>query len=293
MSNTVQSALVICVAALIATSLAFNIHFLAGTYGDFINGHDKQRKTKDRQCDTQLRAFGYEEPTQTDANPYNDKKKRREDVCLQYRSTIATEYSAEYAERTYYFTIANITLVALAALAAAMAAGYTGRQARVAQSALAITEATARQQLRAYIGFDTATMKDFMSIDPKLTIFVKNYGSTPAHNVRFRIGIQIIEAVRENSAIIELGEWNEYGVAQPSANINMHADGRRLNRDIPNGIKNSIKDGRIVLVVDGDLTYFDVFKCSRRTTFRIAYGGSYHRGGDGDLYVCQNGNQAT
>ena len=99
----------------------------------FNSDQNKHKYATRNDCNAKLRSFGYQASSQYGRDPYEDKQKRRDDVCLQIRAAEAAEGAAEYARLQYMLGWGNAALVFIAAVAACAAACFTYQQAIAAR----------------------------------------------------------------------------------------------------------------------------------------------------------------
>lgn len=109
------------------------------------------------------------------------------DLCQQWRMAEAANNQLKWAERQFFATaleiaalVATVVFTGMAALAASKAAGAT-------RASIELT----KNQMRARVGVDNASVQGLSSTRPIIKIVLKNYGQTPATNFRFRYVITI------------------------------------------------------------------------------------------------------
>jgi hypothetical protein len=231
------------------------------------------------------------------ATPYEPRcnpaySKDDDDLCQQRRMAKAAERAANIAFWQTIVGSVGALLLFPTLWYAARSARAAADAAHAAEQSVAVAQETAQRQLRAYLNYDQATIIDFTSDRPLLQVSLKNYGHTPAYDVRFRIGIGIVPIrTRESSSPPLHDEWQQFGVVAPQAPVIMH---RTLtDPDIPHATRRAITAGVAGIFVAGEVEYTDAFTQKRMTRFLTLYGGWAEIRPDGHLATCEEGNEAT
>jgi hypothetical protein len=184
-------------------------------------------------------------------------------ACSQWRATVATERAADAATSG-----AKIAAVGTAATFGSLILVVIAlRQTR---RAYALADATAKRQLRAYICTERAALI-LTQDDLGARVVLKNFGQTPALNVRswihiwianFPLDMDLPEAppdLRKASAVIAPGFHSEF----------VHTRGLHLDAHD----RAHVESGNAGIYVYGETTYDDIFGQSHRTKFRlVGYG---------------------
>ena len=147
---------------------------------------------------------------------------------------------------------------------------------------------TAERQLRAYIYVEQTNFR----LAPQgweITYRIKNFGHTPAHNVRLISIAKVVDWVNGKPADIPLpNQVQTVGSMAPSGDyfeFDEKIEGSATQVDIANGIK------AIYLV--GTIVYDTAFETARRTTdFRYYIGGDVGCVGH-EMFADSKGNDAT
>lgn len=149
-------------------------------------------------------------------------------------------------------------------------------------------EKTAEQQLRSYLGIDHTRFTEtelFASYD----IGFKNFGATPAHNVRAAVDSELRDH-GDTTAFRKLVPDITFGSVFPS-------EGRDIfgveDRAFTTDEWNSIRSGSTILYVFGVIIYEDCFGKIRHTHFRVMTNRSDEAGVRWVLLTCPDGNEAT
>ncbi len=148
---------------------------------------------------------------------------------------------------------------------------------------------SSERRLRAYVYIDNAFFEYNTGDVWKLKYVIKNYGQTPAHDVRL-------------AAIAETIDWNNGAPVTPSPSTewiplgSMAPGGDFLENEIaPDtpAIRDEIIAGLKAISLVGKITYLDVFKKERReTNFCFYIGGDVGCDGN-EMYADDEGNNAT
>jgi hypothetical protein len=162
---------------------------------------------------------------------------------------------------------------------------------------------TTRAQLRAYIFVESASIQDqatppnvpvpASSGCPFSRVIIKNFGQTPAINVRHFSAITVCQAGTDDTAcpsppdsLIKAAAATVIGpAATTSSDSNL---GRALT---PYEVAALLTVGQ-ALYVYGRITYEDVFGRRHETTYRLGYAGVYPPHPHTTLLFTQNGNSA-
>jgi len=180
-------------------------------------------------------------------------------------------------------TIVILGLTGIFALAAAIAAGY---------SAYIFNQQTAdfvdqeQRQLRAYVFPDSVAIynaDDDISKNsteaPRVEIFMRNTGVTPAYNVTTFIGAGLV-AFPAHFTMNDFHIAATLNVANTSTNILAHDARQRsvgvvFNAEQPltTAQKVSLNNGEIAIYFYGETAYYDIFEIRRCTRFRYYVGG--------------------
>jgi hypothetical protein len=147
---------------------------------------------------------------------------------------------------------------------------------------------TSQRQLRAYVFNDHANLVDFDNV-PIAQILLKNAGQTPAYKV-----------VAWNAVRLAPFPLNIELIGHPDAEINRCNLGpgmtfhltTRLSQ-LPEPIKEAIREGTKALYVYGRADYVDAFGRRRFLQWRLFYGADSVRRRDGSLGVYPEGNDAN
>jgi hypothetical protein len=145
------------------------------------------------------------------------------------------------------------------------------------------SERTARRQLRAYVGIESGHMNLEISnggIEAQVTLRIKNFGQTPAYEVRGHGGVAI--AAKFSASLQE----KEGPIAGQNA-VFPQSSQRALfggHLEIPPG------SDPIGIFAFGHFSYKDAFGHRQRTNFRYT---ARALAGETELVPCEEGNEAT
>ena len=150
---------------------------------------------------------------------------------------------------------------------------------------------SSEKQLRAYVHVSVATMKprgDFLDY----YLEVKNFGQTPASDVKLRYMIKLCDFPPTNEPFNVPDDGPNVSSAILPPQIGMH-DAFTPPQVLGPIQKGDFLAGRKAIYVFGIITYKDVFSKSRKTEFRYMAGGNVGLHSEGSLRICEDGNKAT
>lgn len=183
-----------------------------------------------------------------------------------------------------FFTLLLVVFTGLLAVA-------TWRLWRSTEALVIGSEKTAERQLRAYVNISMAMAKpNGETFD--YYIEAKNFGQTPAYNVRLKYGVELRDFPSTSPFTFPEGPVASSAVLPPG--IPMHDAFTPAQVLGPNQRKD-FNEGRKAIYVIGTITYDDIFDKSepRLTEFRYMFGGNVGIHPEGALCVCEQGNRAT
>jgi len=130
---------------------------------------------------------------------------------------------------------------------------------------------TAQRQLRAYIGVSESGLKLQPENIPEGQVYIKNFGQTPAYNVRQWIAIALLP----HPLPTNLPEPPEGFLTSTSL---IPSGGHHINvvpvkQPIPADILALLATPELALYVYGRVVYEDIFGKERHTQYRLIYGG--------------------
>ena len=168
----------------------------------------------------------------------------------------------------------------VAAVAAIFAAGFTGWQAWIAQD-------TAKHQLRAYVAVKPGPPMDIKPNIPLVQhIDIKNFGVSPAFNVRMQSGIGIVQFPFPSDFHINRDSRDSAGrqsIMTIFPTDEMHTT--TAHHKLTEGEYTAIMEGRAArLRVFSELTYEDIYGATHCTHYCGFYAG-------GHLYACEQYNE--
>ncbi|WP_349434302.1 hypothetical protein [Pararhizobium sp. A13] len=167
----------------------------------------------------------------------------------------------------------------------------TRKAVKAADDAVIVTRDMAQMQMRAYMNTAHAWISFKENNEPVAHVSIKNFGQTPAMNVKSWIHIWIEKYPLKGSLPFpKEGEVDQSSsVISPGFHYNYH---HPRTRGIDEEIMTEIRAGRAAIYVYGGITYDDVFGGNRKTEFLKFCTGE--RGGDDEnLKDYRNGNYAT
>lgn len=168
-----------------------------------------------------------------------------------------------------------------------LATEQTKAAAQAAHATVATMKETAQRQLKAYVFIERSRIENIRpGGDPRATINFKNFGQTPAHNVRVEIGIDWAPSFEEVTLKPPL-QSETMGSLGPNAGMELYAE---RDHGLTQEDFAAITDGKLCLFVFGRLSFEDAFENKGRfVNFRLMIGGSHGIRGD-NLFACSEGN---
>jgi hypothetical protein len=207
-----------------------------------------------------------------------DCSKREEiDFCAQLRM-------AETAESQSTLNVIGVLLLGATLVATAFAAIFTGLTWRT-------MEDTGKRELRAYINVTEANITRMSTGGvPVAQVVLKNCGTTPAYRVTLIAQATITSAASPKILTFEpTARRRMFGVIGPTLDVHF-----RVTMDpFPEHERGAIQEGRKVVYVFGRLEYQDAFDAPRWTTFRMVYDEVSWADPNGQMIVCEEGNDAN
>ncbi len=174
------------------------------------------------------------------------------------------------------------TVVAVAIIALALVTGsqalFTARLWRSTRRLAETGEATAHRQLRAYVGvYRSAYEPPIEGQAPRVTLTIRNFGSTPAYKLAISVDAQIANdeqqlslATSTSRTLGHLPPGVEFSITRPAV--------------LAPGATDQI-DRAYSTFVHGCIEYVDTFGTPHFTRFRL------QEGGDGCFFACREGNE--
>ncbi len=131
-------------------------------------------------------------------------------------------------------------------------------------------QATAEQELRAYVASTSAKLKYFGSLPIELAVEFQNSGSTPAKDVETRVSFSLVDYFPKQK-LIAIGPEPRGAYVLPGGVYTVFLTGQLLSGQTIQ----QLKAGTKALYVFGSVDYLDVFEKRCRTEFRYICGGEH------------------
>ncbi|MCJ2070512.1 hypothetical protein MKK75_17210 [Methylobacterium sp. J-030] len=184
----------------------------------------------------------------------------------------------------YRLKITDTLVAAFTALLTAVTWGLWWATRRLVHGA----DQTAERQLRAYLGLDKGGFRndaDFAQYE----VGFRNFGTTPANNVRIRLDSDLRDA--DDDRPFTIGpEFQSYGPLSPTQVTVALAD---EDRSFDTAEWSSIYGGSKRLYVFGEVLYEDCFNRTRSLKFRLMTEARFDSARRGQLKFCPDGNDAN
>jgi len=151
-----------------------------------------------------------------------------------------------------------------------------------------IARSAARQQLRAYVGFEEGSINSTnLALPPAAQIKITNSGATPAFDVFHRVRMAVgafpgPPALADQTRAATDGK----SVLFPRVSTSTRAD---LDHVLTAVELAELTAHTAAIYVYGEVTYRDAFRRQRRTYYRLM---TFTTGTFGNLYFCNDGNNA-
>lgn len=190
---------------------------------------------------------------------------------------------------SWWKVVVEISMV-LTALATGGAAWAAARAARSAHEGVALASLTAERQLRAYLAFVSIEITNVSpGQKPKVQIFVKNVGATPAHDVRIYHTFLLFQHP-------QLPEWVEIDLPKYRTNSGTLTPQMRTRMDPE--VKFDLSAEDIEAIRDGNKAFYIVASAWYRDAFgkwcRLVHWAMYNKwnisSGKSGAHICPYGN---
>jgi hypothetical protein len=225
------------------------------------------------------------------------KGSKESDLCQQWRMAEAAEKQLIFVGRQLNATYAEIVALVLTLVATAGAAIAAVIAARAANASVAVAKATAKRQLRAYVGLKGARLYLDENGEFSYRARYMNFGQTPAKDVVAETSCLITRLDRKYSFQSQhpAGQAKSMGVLYPGEYFQYFTEAKMPGTNsrirLPPEYRANIAAGSAAIFLHGQITYKDIFKKRHITKFRLMYTG--HWSGKCRLRVCEAGNDAT
>jgi len=186
--------------------------------------------------------------------------------------------------------IAGFGAVILSLIFTGWAAWAAGHAAKAAEASVAITEDTAKRQLRAYMSPAESRLDDFKT-DKIAWAFVvfRNTGQTPAYDVRSRVALRFVTAPVTDFELVLTGEESSSSIG-PGLDIHPRIS---LPAMITSAHMSDFYSGKRECWFHGWVKYRDAFGEQRETNFRYFLDIESALSGRFAWSVATEGNDAT
>lgn len=202
------------------------------------------------------------------------------------RTAEATEEGTEFwpVIRGYRLKITDTLVAGFTALLTAVTWGLWWATRRLVRGA----DQTAERQLRAYLGIDKSGFKN-NTYFAEYEISFRNFGATPANNVRIRLDTDLRDTDDDRPFTIN-SDFQSYGPLSPTQNTVVLAE---EDTDFDTAEWASVYNGSRILYLFGEVLYEDCFSRTRSLKFRLRTEARFDSAKKGQLKFCSSGNAAT
>lgn len=221
------------------------------------------------------------------------------DLCAQWISATAARTEASWESSHYSVELWGAAGLAVSLILSAAAAIQGFRAFRS-------TKRTEVAQTRAYLFPDGAAIAEGHMLAenaeyvPGVLVAIKNFGNTPARNVRHWCGLVLAPNDEFDPPEIDMSGMS--GTAYPPQATQTYV---RPLTDQPVGVppfwtticltepaKDEIRNNQLGLMLYGRIEYVDVFKQARTTDYRLMYSGQWPPPPDMRMIFCPKGNDS-
>jgi hypothetical protein len=196
-------------------------------------------------------------------------------------------WEATFCEPVSFFTAVIMAFTGILAVVAILQTLSLHASNQLARRTATTLESTSQAELRAYVGIEEASIKDFThGKTPRVQFKIKNFGQTPAYDVTIWNDFKLMRmtdamfapcAVRPTHAP-NPGQWYF---------VDSRADDPLTGDDIIN-----FEHELARLYLYGEIRYADAFGRGQTTAFRLEYGKRHTIAGKG-MGLSDEGNHAT
>ena len=177
----------------------------------------------------------------------------------------------------------------------------SSRAADAAISSNEIAISTAERQLRAYILVEGSVVTNIVEGElsgngvPIALVTLKNFGLTPAHEVRSVSGFAFDNyPIPDQKITVSDADFERANSVSPLAPNQIHTSRMIYAKGIlEDSTKAAIRDGNAVIYLYGEVRYVDAFGHRRVTKYRHMMGGPVGVTPGGSLVACEKGNEFT
>lgn len=204
--------------------------------------------------------------------------------------------AATYAKRAAVATEDTVQLAREASEGSMEALAIAARNADSAAIQVAVTQDTAKRQLRAYLSIEGAHVTGFMTDgSPMFWIHVVNRGNTPAHNVICRSTV-VLGGYDPNLLRMKFEQnCHKRGtILNPGQSISERVDVEgKIPRHLLNVDIGRVLSGEWNVAFASVVSYTDTFGSLRRTTVKAWLNQRVCTDGNAMLSICSKGNRAS
>ncbi len=137
--NQREVATVLVFSFILAVLGTITLALLASDYNNSVYEQAENQVSREENCSTQMRAFGYDPSTKRSQREDGDAREKRAEHCKEIRAVMAAEKAAALTQRQVLFGVLSFGFIVIATGAAVAAAWFTRRQADIANQSFRAT----------------------------------------------------------------------------------------------------------------------------------------------------------
>lgn len=196
------------------------------------------------------------------------------DLAAQESMADSTQKLVGITENQNWITGIEAGLLLITIFFSGWASIAASKAAKAADRAVEITERAAERQLRAYVMVESANIKKLKIGEiPEVSVTIKNFGQTPAYNVKVWGLPGFQDFPLKGNLPTERPDETDNFVAAPLAPTVPHTIPLIFKRRMNEETIHALKAGSHAIFVVGQVRYIDAFKVERETDFCLFIGG--------------------
>lgn len=230
-----------------------------------------------------------------DQREKNDLEAQQRAADAAIESAASSQRQENLAKWQLGLSIAGIIALVVTIAYSIKATNAAIKSADLAEKAVAITQDTAKRELRAYVAVSRVKFTDMHTgVDAKIEVSIINAGATPARKVRSRVWTTIGSGESQGRIFSSGGSDGLESVADLAQGSAFHTRETVYGGPLSPSEHGYVLSGSKQLYVVGIVTYQDVFRVTRRTLFKSVLDvDSIDEKGNGKAIPCRTGNRSS